>query len=346
MYKRSLIIYTFAHFAVDFTCFYVLFSTVSAGIENIQQLAFWFLAYNIIAFGLQFIVGYICDTKRGFPAGLIGIIITVVGLAFARQFYLALILLSLGNAFFHVGGGIDSLINADGKMWRSGVFVSSGAWGVALGIMAGKANASILYPLLFLLISGTLIYLYCNPKINKEKSQFNLKRDVSIGLAIALIFISVAIRAHTGGSIEITWKNTTFLILLATFASFFGKFTGGFIADKIGARTLGTLALLLSIPLLAFFNNNIVLCVIGIALFNMTMPVTLCTLSNYLEGYEGLAFGLTTLALLAGTTITYYFMIDSNIVKYVIIISIALSALCIFMTTCNKNIKTKEKQDA
>lgn len=344
MYKRSLAIYTFAHFAVDFACFYVLFSTVSAGIENIQQLAFWFLTYNIIAFGLQFVVGFICDNRRDFPAGLIGIIITVVGLTFAQQFYIALILVALGNAFFHVGGGIDSLLNADGKMGRSGVFVSSGAWGVALGTLAGKANLSIAYPLGFLLISGVLIYIYCNPKINKAKSNFNLTAGIPIGLAIALIFVSVTIRAYTGYSVPITWKSTTTLILLATFASFFGKFTGGFIADKIGARTLGTLALLLSVPLLAFFNNNIILCVIGIALFNMTMPVTLCTLANYLEGFEGLAFGLTTLALLAGTAVTYYYALDINIAKYVIIISIIISALCIFMTTSNNNVSTKKEQ--
>lgn len=347
MYKRSLAIYTFAHFAVDFACFYVLFSTVSAGIENIQQLAFWFLTYNIIAFGLQFIVGFICDTKRDFPAGLIGIIITVVGLAFARQFYIALVLVALGNAFFHVGGGIDSLLNTDGKMRRSGIFVSSGAWGVALGTLAGKADLSIVYPLVFLLVSGVLIHIYCNPKINKQKSSFNLTANISLGLAVALIFISVAIRAFTGFSISITWKNTTSLILLATFASFFGKFAGGFIADKIGARTLGTLALLLSIPLLVFFSDNIILCVIGITLFNMTMPVTLCTLANYLEGSEGLAFGLTTLALLAGTAVTYYYVLDLSIAKYVIIISIVLSALSIFITTSNKHmIKTKEKKDA
>ena len=337
MHKRSLAVYTFAHFAVDFACFYVLFSTVSAGIQNTQQLAFWFLTYNIIAFGLQFVIGYFCDTHRSFPAGLV----------FARQIYTALVLIALGNAFFHVGGGIDSLVNARGKLWRSGVFVSSGTWGVVLGTMAGRAGISILYPLGFLMISGVMIHIFCNTKINLSKSSFNvanMKRVTAI--AIALIFISVAIRAHTGFSIPITWKTSTFLVLLAAFASFAGKAQGGFAADKLGARLTGVGALLLSAPLLTFFNDNIVLCVIGIFLFNMTMPVTLCALAQYLEGFEGLAFGLTTLALLSGTFVTYISVLNPTYAKYVIIVSIVISAACILITTGTRRTQWLNKEVA
>lgn len=344
MHKKSLVIYTFAHFATDFACFFVLFSTVSNTIESKLQLTIWFLAYNIIAFGLQFIIGYICDTNRSFPSGLVGIVITIVGLTFARQIYLALILVALGNAFFHVGGGIDSLVNANGKMARSGVFVSSGSLGVALGIFAGRAGISIAYPLLFLAISGVLIYLYCNPaKINLKSSSFSVTaKGVPVAIAIALIFVSVVIRAHTGGSIPIEWKTTSLLILLATSAAFFGKFIGGFAADRFGARLVGVGALVLSIPLLGLFSNNILLCVIGIALFNMTMPITLCALAEYLEGFEGLAFGLTTLALLCGTFVTYVYVLPTEIAKYVIIVSIIVSATCILFITSNRNIKKKK----
>ena len=345
MHRRSLAIYTFAHFATDFACFYVLFSTVSAGIDSIQQLAFWFLTYNIIAFGLQFAVGYLCDTKRTFPAGLVGIVITIVGLVFARQIFAALILVALGNAFFHVGGGIDSLINAKGKMSRSGVFVSSGTWGVVLGTFAGKAAISILYPLMFLVVSGVLIYFFCSPSINNEKSQFNVKaQSMPIIVGIALIFVSVAIRAHTGFSIPITWKTSTFLILSAAFASFLGKLIGGFIGDKFGARLTGVVALLLSMPLLAFFNQSIILSLVGIVLFNITMPITLCALAQYLEGFEGLAFGLTTLALLCGTFITYVSVLNPTYAKYVIIVSIVISTICILLTTSNRNVRTTQKE--
>ncbi len=345
MHKRSLAVYTFAHFAVDFSCFFVLFSTVSAGIQSIQQLAFWFLGYNIIAFGLQFLIGYLCDTHRSFPAGIIGVIVTAVGLVFARQIYLALVLVALGNAFFHVGGGLDSLLNAKGKMSRSGVFVSSGTWGVVLGTMAGRAEISALVPLGFLFVSCVLIYLFCNTKINLSRSSFSIaKVKTATAAAVALIFISVAIRAHTGFSIPITWKTSTFLVLLAALASFAGKASGGFIADKLGARLTGIGALFISAPLLAFFNDNIVLCFIGIMLFNMTMPVTLCALAQYLEGFEGLAFGLTTLALLSGTFVTYVSVLNPLYAKYVIIVSIVMSAACILLTTGSRKTQGLKKE--
>ncbi|MBN2878690.1 MAG: hypothetical protein JXN65_03575 [Clostridia bacterium] len=346
MHTRSLSVYTFAHFAVDFACFYVLFSTLSAGVENLQQLAFWFLVYNTVAFGLQFIVGYICDMKRYVPAGLIGVVITIVGLAFAQQIYLAVVLIALGNAFFHVGGGIDSLLNAKGKMSRSGIFVSSGSWGVLLGTFAGKAEISILYPMFFLAVSGVLIYIFCSTSINLEKSEFSAaSKKIIPAAAIGLICISVAIRAHTGFTIPMEWKTTTGLIILATGASFLGKFSGGFIADKFGARLTGVGALVLSLPLLAFFNSNIYLCILGIFLFNMTMPVTLCVLAEYLEGYEGLAFGLTTLSLLLGTFVTYVLAIGTAASKYVIICSIIVSALCILTVTKGRG-KMKENKEA
>ena len=342
MHKRSLAIYTFAHFAVDFACFFVLFSTVSAGVGSLQQLTIWFLTYNIIAFGLQFIVGYVCDIRRSFPAGVIGVIITMCGLVFARQIYIALVLVALGNAFFHVGGGIDSLVNAGGKMKRSGIFVSSGSWGVALGTLAGRGGISILYPMAALALSGVLIYLFCSPsKINLPKSEFRVKAEnISAGLAIALIFISVTVRAHTGFSVPMPWKSTTALVLMSTFAAFFGKFIGGFAGDKLGAKSAGTGALLLSLPLLVFFSQNTWLCLLGIMLFNMTMPITLCALAQYLEGHEGLAFGLTTLALLTGTFITYVYLLPESVVKYVIGVSIAVSALCIYLTTGNAGRKS------
>jgi len=344
LHSRSLIIHTYAHFTIDFACFYILFSTVYAGVNSIQQLAVWFLTYNIIAFGLQFAVGYICDKYRTFPAAIIGIIITAVGLSFAHQIYTALILVALGNAFFHVGGGIDSLVNARGKMSRSGVFVSSGAWGVALGTLAGKSGISIIYPFALLLVAGVLVYLYCMPReINLKKSQFNVKsKNTGTGIAVTLIFISITIRAFTGFSVPIEWKSTVFLILTATFASFFGKFIGGFIGDKIGARITGVSALIISAPLLVFFNDNIVLCLLGIMLFNMTMPITLCAISNYLEGFEGLAFGITTLALLCGTFVTYVYILPQEITKHVIIVSIIISACCIFFATNSMHNKKYE----
>jgi FSR family fosmidomycin resistance protein-like MFS transporter len=56
-----------------------------------------------------------------------------------------------------------------------------------------------------------------------------------------------------------------------------------------------------SIPLLALGHGSAALGLLGVLAFNMTMPVTLAALALALPRREGLAFGLTCLALFAGS---------------------------------------------
>ena len=56
----------------------------------------------------------------------------------------------------------------------------------------------------------------------------------------------------------------------------------------------------LSVPLLGLFPNSQALCLVGLVLFNIPMPVTLAAVADLLPYNPGLAFGLTTLALLVG----------------------------------------------
>jgi len=74
----------------------------------------------------------------------------------------------------------------------------------------------------------------------------------------------------------------------------------------------------------------------GLALFNMTMPVTLCALASQLPDSTGFAFGLSTLALLIGTVPTFFFRLPDGTAPYVIAALIALSALCVLFSTRNQ----------
>ena len=120
--KLSLAAYSFSHFCVDFSCFYILFAGFAANTKNIETLAVGFLIYNIIAFGLQPIIGYLCDEKKKIPIGAIGCAILFLSLCLIRLPAAALALCALGNACFHIGGGIDSLAHAAGK-WQEAVFL-------------------------------------------------------------------------------------------------------------------------------------------------------------------------------------------------------------------------------
>ena len=148
---RRLLVHTAAHAVVDFACFYVLFARFLPHVPAAEQLTLGFLLYDILAFGLQPLIGYLCDHYRSFPAAPLGCLLTLVGTCLPQSVaWGALVLCALGNAWFHAGAGSDTLLASHGRMWQGGVFVSAGAVGVALGTLAGRAGVSAALPIALL----------------------------------------------------------------------------------------------------------------------------------------------------------------------------------------------------
>ncbi|NLT98945.1 MAG: hypothetical protein GXW96_12455, partial [Christensenellaceae bacterium] len=193
--RSSLFAYSLSHFCVDFACFWLLFGRVMAAGLPLETVALMFLAYNIVAFGLQAPLGHLCDICPRIPAGFIGCAVVAAGLLASSMLWPALLLAALGNAVFHVGGGIDSLSGS--RMWRSGVFVSAGAPGVALGTLAGTSGLSLALPLGMVLVSGVLVAALA-PRRKAPPARFAL--DVSSGAPFAALILlaslSVVIRAY------------------------------------------------------------------------------------------------------------------------------------------------------
>ncbi len=347
--KASLIIYTLAHFAVDFSCFYILMGAFSNRIIDINIIALGFLLYNVLAFGSQMFIGYFADQYKVKPfilAGL-GVLIVFAGVLSAALPWTALVLCAIGNAFFHIGGGIDSLVYAKGRSSRCGIFVSAGAVGVVLGTVAGRSGLTLAVPSLALVFSAFFICMVCIRENNEKDKNFRNPKSVSsyipyhnldltTKLIIYLCLISIVIRSFVGSEIPITWKTNTALFILPGICAFAGKLTGGFLADRFGAGNTGVLSLIISVPLLTLFNNNIIWCSIGLVLFNMTMSITLWGIAAQLPEQPGFAFGLTTFALLTGNIPTFFYRFDGKQARLIIPVLIVCSAVCIFFAINNK----------
>jgi len=336
---RSLIAYSFSHFCVDFACFVMLFHGVQGSLSDVQTVGIAFALYNVIAFGLQPLIGFWCDGHPHFPAGIAGCATIAVGLLLMPFAWASLALCAFGNALFHVGGGIDSLKSDKGRISRSGVFVSTGALGVALGTLYGKsATASILLPLALLIVSGAFIALIARkPEQMPRRTMFRIASGIPFAAVLVLALCSVAIRAYVGSSLPLAWKTGSIsLALLPAIAAFTGKAAGGFLADALGARRVGVAALVLSAPLLILGQSNPAMAAIGIILFNCTMAVTLCVLASALPDTSGLAFGLSTLALLCGSLPPFYFQLPEASVNFVLPTLIAVSAVCVYLSTANQ----------
>jgi len=344
----SLLAYTFSHFCVDYACFFVLFSgfrdaSVSmaalTGQPALEILSLGFLLYNTLAFGLQPFIGYLCDSKQNLPIALIGCGLLLTGLVSTSFPWASLVLCALGNACFHVGGGIDSLVHANGRMARSGIFVSSGALGVSLGTLSGQSDSiPLILPILLMLLSAILLLRFARSRDTRRPATHfrNINPALGVPPVLALCLLSVVIRSYVGSVVPMEWRTTTALLLLPSIAAFLGKAAGGYLADGFGAKNVGVFTLAASIPFLCLGYAHPVLCAVGILLFNVTMPITLCAIAARLPQNPGLCFGLTTLGLLCGSAPTFFFILPVSAAPPVMAICIAVSAVCLYISTINQ----------
>ncbi len=345
MKKFPLLAYTFSHFAVDYLCFWILFGFFSREVRG-NETALGFIIYNFIAFGLQMVIGAYCDEHRKFPSAALGcfLVLIAVLVSYYLNPWLALVLTALGNAFFHVGGGMESLVHSGGKLYRGGIFVSAGALGVVYGTLAGSKTgmsnvvkpAALIEPVLLALFCVLICYIANKKFPSEEDCEISgvAGEKAGIWLVLGLALLSVVIRSFGGTAIPMEWKTTMKLGLVSGGAAFLGKFLGGFAADIFGARRTGIITLLVSLPLLVFGSGNMIISVIGIVLFNMTMPITLGICAEKLPKNPGLAFGLTTAALLLGAVPSFFAVISGK--TFLLVPAVLVSAACIWFSAENK----------
>ena len=306
--------YALAHAAVDAGCAVLLWSSYEAG--SLSASAAWsaFFAYNVLAFALQPVVGLAVDRLRaGRPAAVAGAAMTAAALGLAAvapaAIWPAVLLAGLGNAAFHVGGGVVTLRASRGWAGPVGVFVAPGAAGLALGIAAGKAGAAWWPLAAALVVLAAVLWTLPAPRFGAPVEGPGARlAPTPAGLAAAgagvlvLLLAVVGMRSLAGLTLDLPWKTDTALLIALTAAVVGGKALGGLAADRLGWRPVAVTALLASLPLLALGTTSPAAGIAGVLLLNMTMPITLAAVAAALpRGTEGFAFGLTCLALFFGS---------------------------------------------
>jgi FSR family fosmidomycin resistance protein-like MFS transporter len=289
------------------------------------------ILYNSLAFGLQSLFGFLADKlKSTTNFAIYGCLLLIAGIFSIKNFTLSVILIGIGNAMFHVGGGIIALEAGNGRAKLPGIFVSFGAIGLFLGTLIGAKNFNIIW-IAFLPLICIAALLFITPQKETQKIYQNNANKPLFIFIIILILLSVCIRSFIGLSYEFLYKNNFSLLLCYIMAIALGKSLGGFFADKFGMYNTAVIGLLLSIPLLKYTFVPI-FPILGMFCFNLTMPVTLTALANMMPNFKGFAFGLTTLALLIGFLPSLYelkvsqsFLLFEIIFVSVIITAISLS---------------------
>lgn len=137
------VIYSILHLLVDGVCALAMF-----GIFILEDDGYFLiLVYNFCAFAMQMPLGILLDALIGraerkrwrmdpaFLTAAAGVLLTVIGASVHPA------LLGIGNALFHVGGGVGCIREDDARSWKGaglGVFVAPGAVGLSLGTLLAK----------------------------------------------------------------------------------------------------------------------------------------------------------------------------------------------------------------
>ncbi|MBQ8812901.1 MAG: hypothetical protein IJZ85_00160 [Lachnospiraceae bacterium] len=298
MNPKHLTIYSIAHFLVDFSCALLLFGSLSAS----PDFALCVLFYNFCAFALQMPFGLLADSwNRNSIVAAVGCFL--VALAYFVPFpMLTAIIAGMGNALFHLGGGIDTLNHSEKKATALGIFVSPGAIGLYLGTLWGKSGTvSVWLGIIPLILVGLLILLICRQPGKGFTSENALVSPDTVISAKWLIplFLVVVLRSYMGMNQQFAWKSEGSWAWILIFALALGKMAGGILMDRMGARK-ASLYTLIGAAILYLLSGHPIPGVLSVFLFNMTMPVTLWAVAKITPGMKGFTFGLLTFALFIG----------------------------------------------
>lgn len=305
MNKKVVGIYSLIHFIVDLSCAILVTNLVTQKMGQNANLFIAILIYNFFAFAMQFPIGIIADkVNKNSIYSAIGCILVAIAFGFSNYGIISCTIAGIGNAMFHIGGGIDVLNISNKKATPSGIFVSTGAMGIFLGSKSATIGFNKFYIVIFILLFSAILlfrlYNMIKDKIKNEKLIVP-KLNANAKVSIICLILTVCIRSYVGLILAFEWKGNFILALLSILAVVFGKMLGGIIGDKIGFNKISIVSLAVSSICFIFSFNNPVLGILAMLFFNMTMPITLTALSNILDNNKGMAFGLLTLALFIGS---------------------------------------------
>ncbi len=335
------------HMLVDTVTISTLYS--AAGGRSPENILLWTIVYNFLAFSTQAITGAAADMTAekcgkgprlfrllrrksdiyllfALSGSFLAILSAIIPLGIVVRISLA----GIGNSLFHVGGGAYVLREYKGKGSAAGVFVGTGAIGVALGtlhtsrgiLFATDLSAVTVILFLIWILIGRFgrgqgrITAAIRQMLSRERMdtvhKFGLE-DTLYGIhpgirltAVLFLLTAVVFRAASGYYPSSSWKTGTAAVIAAAVCVAAGKIAGGIALDRIGTAKVMFLSIVVATPLVLLFPDSFKGGLISLFLINLAMPVTLILVYRYMPRYPAFAFGLTASVLAPGVLIGSY----------------------------------------
>ena len=293
---------TLLHLTVDGVCGAAL-ASYAVNEPDFGNIVFYFHLYSLIAFGFQWLAGWALDKKMNWIMPGLVLVPVLLGLGTMPVFGILsqAVLLGVGNCVFHAAAGALIL-----RRWSSytepGIFVSSGAIGLGLGINMICGAAFFLCAC----AAATAALIFCKLcGVSSEIERAGARGEGTgtaasfiTAAAAALLLLCVTLRGFGGG------VSGHAMLLPCVFAA--GKALGGICCDAIGFRRTAALIFIMSFAALELPHLPVcaawtwIPAALSAFSSNMTMPLTLRLLHRCRPSNPGLMFGLAAGCLLPG----------------------------------------------
>jgi MFS transporter, FSR family, fosmidomycin resistance protein len=296
---------------------------------NLSNAAAYILLYNGLAFALQPVAGLLLDRlnqpRRG---AALGLLCTALGLlASTRSLIFGVMLVGIGSAFLHAGGGAVAIQARPGRAAQIGLFAAFGVIGLSLGTLA-SAQFSLRTVALFvaaLLFIAGLIWFW-KPPFLAESHPLEMDPFSHVTWTMsAILVMAIALRSLAWTGTQTSQQVVTALQL--ALAAGTGKLLGGFLADRFGWRSWSALALTGALGLLAFGATWGAAVMIGVALLQSLTPLSIAAMARRMPNSPALASALTNgLGVMLGG-IAFFFLPRGWFNAAVLFPAVALSGL-------------------
>lgn len=335
------------HFLVEVFCVGVLYITAPS-FDGINLFGV-FCMYNIFAFLLQPLTGYVVDKIQhktwillwAMTLFAISLLYSYV-LVFMNvtdsllTFYVLAILLGLGSAMFHVWGGRDTAVDSRNEITRLGLFVATGALGLAVGMVAYSWNVISLVLVLMVICSFLCVY-------RKKKSVPNMGIQIKIHgsrvliiIMMTMICVAVMIRSLLRITLPTDMSSNAIAVMGLGMASMVGKYGGGWMARCFGIPITLLILMALSIVCVLCKGLNPIFVFLGLIAVNGTMPITLYLANKLMPRREGLAFGIVAASLIPGYLL-HLFNSTMSIYVLCLVCIIPVPLILLVARFCRKN---------
>ncbi|MCX6079128.1 MAG: hypothetical protein NTW32_06305 [Chloroflexi bacterium] len=297
--------------------------------QRAQDMNAQILLYNLVAFGLQPLAGMLFDRIRQPKHGAaVGLLITVTGLLITPlNLNIAIMLIGIGSACLHAGGGSVAITSTPGKASAAGVFAAFGVIGLTIGGMASINYSDIAENILILLLIILATIIWVVPHVSSELvERTSSPMPVSL-LIIFFLVIAIALRSTVWVGTQIRVERYTSAALWLAIAAGTGKLVGGFAADRWGWKRWGLVVLAGAGVLLVFSDFSLPALMVGALLLQSVTPLSIAAVGRSLPKSPALAASLALGTAIIAGGLPFFFLKSGWFEPVILAITLLISTL-------------------